>query len=173
MEKDISTGKLSDLKKLITKNRIYLIIGGILLIGIVIGVLLAINSGKPDVSGQLGQPQGSEGPSITYLPTTTRTVDQPPDSVLSLSQLRDPFADGIVLRGVIIGGAGSDLAVIETGNTAYVVSRGAVVAGDWTVAEINRSSVVLASGNSELILELGGRVTRGNTKAEEGEDGES
>jgi type II secretory pathway component PulC len=64
------------------------------------------------------------------------------------------------------------LAVIEAGSTAYVVSQGAVVAGDWTLAEINRDSVVLTSGNSELILELGGRATQGNTQVEGDDDSE-
>lgn len=167
----MSTAKWNDLKKLISKYKIYLIIGGVLLIVVVVGVFHAMNSVKPDATGQLGELQGSQGPSITYLPTTTRTVDQPSDSTgLTVSQLRDPFSGGIVLRGVITGGTGNDLAVIEAGSTAYVVSQGAVVAGDWTLAEINRDSVVLTSGSSELILELGGRSAHGSTRVEGGED---
>lgn len=135
------------------------------------GILLAVIIGGLSVSkGWVGQTRESAGvpgesggagaQTLTYLPETYRTVEEnQPRAGLSPEQLRDPFAGAMALRGVILGGDGGDLAVIETGSTAYIVGKGEKIAGDWTVADIKSGTVLLKSDNRELQLEFSGRAT--------------
>lgn len=144
-------------KKYITKNILYLV-GGVLVLAVLIGAAIAVTPGgaNPDVAGTEADKDG--GQNITYLPAPTRTMDEPGGSTtLAGVQLRDPFGGGMILRGIIAGG-GDDLAVIEAGTTAYVVGKGAKVAGDWTVAEINSDTVLLKAEKKELLLEFNGRA---------------
>lgn len=153
--------KFKEIGKYISSKKLYFVIGVLLLIILAIIIVLVTipGSSKPDKKGD------QEG-TITFLPTTTRTVDEP-ETPLTPLQVRDPFSGGIVLRGVITGGEGGDLAVIEAGSTAYVASKGATIAGDWTVVEIRRNSVLLASANRELLLELGGKASYSSTGPEQ------
>ena len=155
---------LKAIAKNITSNKLYLVTSVLLLSVFALIIVLVINPWA-SLSDENGNKSDQEG-AITFLPTTTRTVDEP-ETPLTPLQVRDPFSGVIVLRGVITGGKGGDLAVIETGSNAYVIGIGDPVAGDWTVVEIKKSSVLLTSINRELLLELGGKASYASIEPEQ------
>jgi len=150
------------LTQFVFNNKKNLIIGGvILLVGFIILVVLFrlnynfINKNRDE---QIQQQTGSEtakspdsGTVSTYLPDTGRKLE---DS----SEIRDPFSSGMVLKGIITGGSGGNLAIIESGNTAFVAGPGEEIAGGWTVTEIKRSAVIIKMGIHKLQLDFNGRV---------------
>ena len=141
-------------KKFITKNMLYLA-GGVLVLAVLIGIAIAVTPGGEVAGTDTGKDAGQN---ITYLPAPTRPLDETGgSSLLAGAQLRDPFGGGMILRGIITGGGG-DLAVIEAGSNAYVVGKGAMVAGDWTVKEIKSGQVILKSDSKEITLEFNGRA---------------
>jgi len=83
------------------------------------------------------------------LPETKRKIED------TGTELRDPFARNMTLKGVIVGG-NSSLAIIESGGTAYIVGVGEKISGEWTVAKITGNMVVLRSGTQTMRLELHG-----------------
>ncbi len=146
----------------VVSNKKKVIIGGVLLVlGLIILVVLFrlnynfINKNRDE---QVQQQTGSEianspdsGALSTYLPDTSRKLEDSND-------IRDPFSRGMVLKGIITGGSGGNLAIIESGSTAFVVGPGEEIAGGWTVAEIKRSAVIIKMGIHKLQLEFNGRV---------------
>ncbi|MEW6540174.1 MAG: hypothetical protein AB1402_00985 [Bacillota bacterium] len=97
------------------------------------------------------------GQAYEVLPETKRPLDPPPEETSERKPIKDPFAAPLELVGVILGGRGGDLAIIEAGGAAYVVSEGDLVQSVWTVAEIGPGTVLLTSGEQELMLSLAGR----------------
>lgn len=55
----------------------------------------------------------------------------------------DPFMGPVVLTGVIVGGSGKNVAILEIANNTYVVSEGEVILDYWTIEEIGENFVVL------------------------------
>jgi len=64
----------------------------------------------------------------------------------------DPFSDPMRLTGVLYGGRGGPLAIIESSGTSYIVSEGDYVDDLWAVRSIVRDSVVLRAHNQEVRL---------------------
>ena len=145
-------------KKFFSKNIIYLAAGGVLCIALIIFIALATAPDDPAEIAAAGE-GGQAAENFTYLPDLTRTIDgQKPATGPVTQQPRDPFAGGMALKGIITGGTGGDLAVIEAGNTAYILGEGATVDGEWTVKEIKRDSVIMTSQDQELCLEFNGKA---------------
>jgi len=145
-------------KKFFSKNIIYLAAGGVLCIALIIFIVLNTAPDEPADIAAAGK-DGQTGENFTYLPDLTRTIDgQKPAAEPAAQQPRDPFAGGMALKGIITGGSGGDLAVIEAGNTAYILGVDATVAGEWTVKEINKDSVIMTSQEQELRLEFNGKA---------------
>ncbi|MEW5785521.1 MAG: hypothetical protein AB1767_10690 [Bacillota bacterium] len=67
---------------------------------------------------------------------------------------RDPFAAPLKLTGVISGGWGDPIAIIESGSAAYIVSVGDIINEVWTVAQIVKDTVVLKAADREVKLQL-------------------
>lgn len=66
--------------------------------------------------------------------------------------IMDPFAEPMQLRGIAIGGLGGNMAIIESGGSAYIVSVGDYVDDLWAVTKIIRGSAVLRAHNQEVSL---------------------
>lgn len=136
---------------------------GVILVGVFAVTFLAYNLIGLYRAGQAPTPEKPSGkppgPEYGFLPETTRDLDQPADR----TGVRDPFLAPPRLVGVILGGRGENLAIIETGTTAQVVAPGEEVAGMWTVAEIGSGSVRLVSEDEdkEILLELAGHRPAG------------
>jgi len=145
------------INKAFQRYKIYLILGGIVLVLLIAGLLFLKLNAAPAQTGEGNNPlnatAGTPGDSNDqgfFLPQTTREADD-------IAAMRDPFSF-MVLKGVITGGNGANQAVIEAGNNAYVVQAGSQISGTWTVIEISKSSVLLRSEEQEMTLGFNGRV---------------
>ncbi len=67
----------------------------------------------------------------------------------------DPFAAPPMLMGVLLGGGGEDIAIIEAGGNTYITRIGDRVAGLWQVREIHKDKAIIRMGEHETILHLG------------------
>ncbi len=67
---------------------------------------------------------------------------------------RDPFASPLKLTGIVTGGWGELMAIVESGSTATIVTAGDMVGEVWTVIEIKNDSVILQAADREVILQL-------------------
>lgn len=149
------------INKYVLKNKKKIIIAGVLLVAALIALIMLLklnykfidqNRGEQLQQPDSGTAQNPEREAVsTYLPDTSRRLE---DS----SQLRDPFSRGMVLKGIITGGSGGNLAIIEAGNTVFVAGPGDEITGGWQVAQIKRSAVILKMGLHKLQLEFNGRV---------------
>lgn len=147
------------------EKRIFIyIICGVLLLAVLFGVFIFIKNrgSQKNVAGAITEKDKKAGQSLTFLPDTEREKKDQGDSTISF---RDPFAGAVVLKGILTGGGGKDLAIIEAGQTAFIVGLGDKVAGSWLVTGISADAVVLTAGNQELRLEFNGRQ-RTNVKAD-------
>lgn len=107
------------------------------------------------------QPDAAKNAS-TYLPELKRKMPNEPE-------VRDPFNVAYNLKGVIIGGNGGSMAIIEAGNTAYVAGVGEEIEGGWRVKEIKEDAVTLAAGDQIMQLKFNGRVKTMPTEADTSE----
>lgn len=153
----------------VVNNKKDLIIGSIILVVglLILAVLLKFNQNlinqnpdeqMPQQTDSAAAPGSDSGTLSTYLPDIGRKLD-------AGSEIRDPFTKGMVLKGIITGGSGGNLAIIESGNTAFVAGLGEEIAGGWTVAEIKRNVVILTLGTHKFQLEFNGRVKDLTTRA--------
>lgn len=171
-------------------NRRFLKIGGIVIAVLVVTLFVVyaglegwFHSGKP-APEQAGAPvevaagqeekedkEIKDAESAEVLPQTARdTAD-----FFDRARAPDPFAGPLVLSGIITGGGGSDLAIIQTAAASYVVSEGDIVDEYWTVDTISSDGVLLKAEEREVALKLtGGRnlVTFEGSNGENGENGE-
>lgn len=145
------------------KNRTYLILAGLLLAA-ALAVALALNmgvlTGADDETGAAANP--AAGNTASVLPETSRTQNSSPrDPAEAQGSQRaiDPFAGPMTLKGILLGGGSSDLAIIQVGDTTYVVGKDMVLAETWTVSEINAKEVILTTQNETIRLEFSGRLT--------------
>jgi len=67
----------------------------------------------------------------------------------------DPFAAPPILVGVLIGGVGENIAIIEAGGNRYVATEGNMVAGLWKVQEIHQDKAKIILRDRETVLFLG------------------
>ncbi|TYO95059.1 hypothetical protein [Desulfallas thermosapovorans] len=146
----------------VLNNKKQVIIAGVLfLVGLmVLAALFKLNQDfiKQSQGEQLQPQTGGEttsspepGALSTYLPDTSRKLEDN-------REIRDPFSRGMMLKGIITGGSGGNLAIIESGTNAYVVGPGDEMEGGWTVEEIKSGAVILKNGVHKVQLEFNGRV---------------
>ncbi|MCL6638669.1 MAG: hypothetical protein K6T80_03175 [Firmicutes bacterium] len=138
---------------------------GFLIVAVMMGVFVAKRNGARSAAGAVSEKDKNAAQSLTYLPDTKR--DKGGQGVADLT-FREPFAGAVVLKGILTGGGGKDLAIIEAGQTSYIVGKGDRVAGNWVVASISADAVVLTSGGQELRLEFNGRQRKTVTSGDAG-----
>ena len=156
-------------------------IGGVVLLVIVVLLIWSFGLGKTPGENQ-GADKGPGGPgagaaagqkSISVLPETRRAPAEQaePFPPSNSKETVDPFAGPAVLRGVLTGGGGNNLAIIEIGGATYVVAPGDKITGDWAVAEVKNGLVILTAREQEMRLEFNGKVkvvSKGKSKEEGG-----
>lgn len=106
---------------------------------------LAEDGTAEDSEGE-GEGEGEEA-DAEMLPQTTRALEREGNA-----EVRDPFAGPILLNGLITGGEGGDLAIIETSQATYVVKEGERIDDYWTLKEIGHQKVVLEAGDERFNL---------------------
>ena len=152
--------KLSEL----TGNRLYLVIAGVIILlavtGAVYGALVLRNNLNADAEGDSQTLSGtaSADPNVAdtaeVLPQQIRinTTEEDEDNFSGFEPFVDPFADPMKLTGVVIGGRGGAMAIIESSGTSYMVAVGDYVDDLWAVLQITRDMVVLRAHNQEVSL---------------------
>ncbi len=86
---------------------------------------------------------------VEMLPQMTREFPDWEEEII-----RDPFESPGELKGIVAGGPGENMAIIETSRAAYVVTVGDVIDNYWTVAEIRRNEVLLEADGEVLRLDI-------------------
>ncbi len=164
-------GKDLDVKpsKVLTflKNRMFLVVAGsILLIAVLLSIYSVVVLRNQTASDEPAVPEtgtvdtdevnGEVAGTAEVLPQQVRSnnSDNTDDSRgwSAFDANVDPFSDPMRLTGVLYGGRGGALAIIESSGTSYIVSEGDYVDDLWAVRSIVRDSVVLRAHNQEVRL---------------------
>ncbi|MDZ4133588.1 MAG: hypothetical protein U1E11_10680 [Dethiobacteria bacterium] len=152
--------KLSEL----TANKFYLVIAGVIMLLAVTGAVygaLALRNNLNVVTGVDSQTlSGTASADSTVadtaevLPQQIRinTTEDDEGSYSGFEPFVDPFADPMKLTGVVIGGRGGAMAIIESSGTSYMVAVGDYVDDLWAVLQITRDMVILRAHNQEVSL---------------------
>lgn len=145
-------------------NRIYLVVTVAILVVAIAGGIYAILALRSDVAGQDAGAQNTEfapaNPEISevaeVLPQQRREVNDTSDSASwnAFEPALDPFADPMRLTGIVTGGRGGSMAIIESSGTSYIVSVGDYVDDLWAVRDITGSMVIMRAYNQEVYLYL-------------------
>ena len=159
-------GKALDFKTLqIFKNKRFLIIVGVILFLAVAGGIYSIivfadrtasesSIAEPDVTDSV--PGDSEAADLVeVLPQQRRDNEDSEESSWIISEpMMDPFAEPMKLTGVVIGGRGGTMAIVESSGSSYIVAVGDYVDDLWAVYQFTRGRVVLRAHNKEVSLYL-------------------
>lgn len=145
-------------------NKLYLVIAGVILLLAVTGTTygaLALRNDRNAVAGPDNQTlSGTAGNDSTVADTAevlpqqirTNTTEEDENNWSGFEPFIDPFADPMKLTGVVIGGRGGAMAIVESGGTSYLVAVGDYVDDLWAVFQITRDMVVLRAHNQEVSL---------------------
>ncbi|RYD04352.1 hypothetical protein N752_13340 [Desulforamulus aquiferis] len=96
-------------------------------------------------------PNTGQNPSYTYLPDTKRQIENRDD-------IRDPFAGTMLLKGVITGGGGKDMAIIQMGNISHIAEVGTELSPGLFLEEVKKDTVVLKSEIEIIQLDINGKT---------------
>lgn len=110
---------------------------------------LPVQTTDADENTDLPAEADSDHEQVDVLPQVERTDEE------ETLRPRDPFAAPPKLMGVLLGGEGEDLAIIEAGGNTYISSVGDSVAGLWKLRKIQRDKAILLLGEEETVLYLG------------------
>ena len=145
----------------LARNRMFLIVAGAMLsIALVGGVssVLILRANSPTADGESATGIGITDPDIPetaeVLPQQVRTsdVDHEDDTWAAFQPYMDPFSDPMKLTGVVFGGRGGAMAIIESSGTSFIVSEGDYVDDFWAVRSIFPDSVILRAHSQEVSL---------------------
>lgn len=145
------------------KNRTFLItVGTILFLAVVGGVysifMLGNSNADIDAGSQEDAASGQQGEEIAEVLPQNRRINDGLEFDLddwpAAGMPVDPFADPMRLTGVVVGGYGGTMAIIESSNTSYIVSVGDYVDDIWLVHRISRDGAVLRAGGQEIYIYL-------------------
>ena len=157
-------GKMLDYKTPeIFKNKRFLVIAGLLILlafaGSIYGMILLAGRTASETVVKLPDQAGSfpadlaQADVVEVLPQQKRFTDPDRDNTWpTYNQFIDPFAEPMKLTGVVVGGRGGTMAIIEAGGASYIVSVGDYVDDLWAVYRITRTMVVLRAQNQEVSL---------------------
>ncbi|MEG6522544.1 hypothetical protein [Desulfotomaculum sp. 1211_IL3151] len=173
--KKLNETKVEDILPYFKKNK-GAALGGILLLVFLCGGIYLVKYNMDVLkSGKTGQttavsPPATVDPKLpvsTFLPQEKRTLDQ-------TTTIKDPFASKMKLKGIMTGGGGTNLAIIELGNTSYIAKPGTEISQGLFVEEIRPDLVLLKSKEERMYLEFGGRTKteKLNTDKQKSEDQE-
>lgn len=161
---DYKPSKIIDL----IKNRLFIIIAGsVLVLAVVLSIysIVILNNrtaAEADadqetetLNSEVDNPEDVEG-LAEVLPQQVRSNDDESSDNgqgwTAFGANVDPFSDPMKLTGVLYGGRGGPLAIIESSGTSYIVSEGDYVDDLWAVRSIVRDSVLLRAHNQEVRL---------------------
>ncbi len=159
---DVKTPKILSM----FKNRLFVIIAGsILLVAVILGVygifILRDQTASEDpptepefVSSETVDENAEVEGTAEVLPQQQRSYDQDAEGERwsAFEPAVDPFSDPMRLTGVVFGGRGGAMAIIESSGTSYIVAEGDYVDDLWAIRSIHRDTVILRAHNQEVKL---------------------
>jgi hypothetical protein len=102
-----------------------------------------------------GNMNGEEVNGNEILPQLERPITESVDEQNEQKPLLDPFAGSLTLTGVLTSSFTKDnIAIIEYGNTSFIVRQDDNIADYWKVDTIKDTGVVLKHEDVELVLEF-------------------
>ncbi|GAB6182076.1 hypothetical protein JCM14036_33950 [Desulfotomaculum defluvii] len=157
--KKLNETKVEDILPYLRKNKgvalglvlfVIILVGGIYLVKFNMDVLQSGNGGK---TAEVSPPEGVDPklPVSTFLPQEKRTLD-------AAATVKDPFAGRMKLKGIMTGGGGSNLAIIELNNTSYIAKPGTELSKGLFVELIKPDEVVLKTKDERMYLKFDGRA---------------
>lgn len=154
-----------------SKNKFLIITGSAILLLVII--LIAVYASMGMFGSPISKDAGTTKTNPSeLLPQTQRTNTIAPKStaasgkITSSSQpsgspdknqvvMSDPFSSGpITLMGVIMSNNKNNVAIIENGDSTFIVKEGEMLLDYWKVEKIEKASVTLKAGKKILKLEL-------------------
>lgn len=106
-------------------------------------------SNSPDVDESKGK---------DMLPQLERPLLESGDDETGQGPMLDPFSGSLTLTGILTSKFTKDnIAIIEYGNTSYIVNQDDIIAEYWKVGSIKSTGVLLKHDDVELILEFSGK----------------
>lgn len=162
------SGKDSAFRQFLSKNKSLVFMLPLLLVLVVVLVIIYTGGGgkKPAASTSTPQHAGSTASSggsvpssiegqaqVEVLPILERISSGEDDSVVAS---QDPFQKPMKLTGIFMyADDDRSMAIIEYGGVSYIVRKNDVIGeSPWSVAEIYENSVMLASEDKNILLEL-------------------
>lgn len=142
---------------------VYLVAAAALLLvvvafGIYTGVVLTNRSADGEAAAAEATGGAAAGEEVTataeVLPQLRRDNNQDETATSVEGPFTDPFAAPMLLTGIVIGGRGGAMAIIESGDASYIVAVGDYVDDLWAVLQIAGEMVVLRAGDQEVRLFL-------------------
>ena len=146
------------------QNRLFIIIAGSILLLAVAGGLYSvlIIAGRSAADQELTE--GSQESSVNgddiveqaeVLPQQIRKDEDSEDSGWStFNPMTDPFGGPMKLTGIVTGGRGGPMAIVESSGNSYIVSEGDYVDDLWVVFEVSPEVVIMRAHNQEVSLYL-------------------
>lgn len=155
--------KISKKLKELTNNRLFLIIAGVILIIALVGGIssvIILRANLPAADGRDDQAAAVIGGIDSDIPETAQVLpqqqrineDADDQSWAVFQPFVDPFSGPMRLTGVVLGGRGGAMAIIESSGTSYLVSEGDYVDDLWAVRSIYHGLVILRAHNQEVSL---------------------
>lgn len=127
----------------------------LLIVFFILNMVACNNPPSDDVGSAFANTNDEEPLERDLLPQLERHTETPEDDKDIHGILPDPFSSSLTLVGILTSKFSEDnIAIIESGNSSYIVRHKDVVAGYWTVESIKSSSVLLRHDDKELLLEL-------------------
>jgi len=145
-------------------NRLFFIIAGSILLLAVAGGLYSVLliAGRSAADQELTE--GSQESSVNgddiveqaeVLPQQIRKDEDSEESDWSsFNPMTDPFGGPMKLTGIVTGGRGGSMAIIESSGNSYIVSEGDYVDDLWVVFEVSPEVVIMRAHNQEVSLYL-------------------
>ncbi|ABO49575.1 hypothetical protein Dred_1040 [Desulforamulus reducens MI-1] len=170
--KKLNETKVEDILPYLKKNK-KVALGAVFLLITLVGLVYLVKLNMDTFKSQNGQtaevsPPAGVNPKLpvsTFLPQEKRTLGQ-------ATTLKDPFAGRMKLKGIMTGGGGSNLAIIELGNTSYIAKPGTEISKGLFVEAIKPDLVILKTKEERMYLEFNGRtkteqISKDKPKAED------
>jgi hypothetical protein len=159
----VQKGGQSSFKRFLKENRTLTFSIPILLVLVIVVLIVYSNPGGiiPDksvpasVEGTGAELQGNR---VDILPQTERSaVEGTADSKggsAGQPVKNDPFSGPLKLVGVVIGGGGKNMAVLESGGRSYVLQKGDVLDNGMSVESISEEEIRLKDGERQVSVKL-------------------
>lgn len=121
--------------------------------------LFGCKSGQaPDDDIEIRVPLKDKSHDSELLPQTERSQDESTVGMGEDGVLPNPFSGSLTLSGLLVAKTSRDnIAIIEYGDTSYIIKEKDTIADYWNVENITDNGVLLKHNDKELLLNFIGK----------------